>query len=490
MMRALLPVLAISALAVAPVSAQKIQSELFASGFSRPVALTAPDGDQERVFVCEQYTGRIEIVKNGTVLSTAFLDLSSLSQGSEQGLLGLAFHPDYDQNGYFFVNYTNSSGNTRVVRYKVSSTNPDVADSGSATTILSVSQPFSNHNGGNLAFGPDGYLYIGLGDGGSGGDPYGNGQKGTTMLGKILRIDIDSGNPYAIPPTNPFVGNSSFLDEIWAYGMRNPWRFSFDRLTGDLWIGDVGQNAWEEIDFQPASSAGGENYGWRCREGNHNYNTSGCSGPYTDPLYEYRQSSSSGNPWGYCVTGGFCYGGSDLLGIQGTYFFADYSRNWIWSFRRDASGAVAELQNRSTELDPPGSASIRSICSFGEDGRGELYVLDLSGGEVFKIVPNFMDLQVPTLVAGSGATITLAGATPNSPVYLAYSATGLALTDIPQLGVNIVLRNPRLAATRTSSGAGAASFNVNVPAGAFGRNVWIQAAEIDNVSNLAIVTIQ
>ena len=254
-----------------------------------------------------------------------------------------------------------------------------------------------------------------------------------------------------------------------------------DRLTGDLWIGDVGQNAWEEIDFQPASSAGGENYGWRCREGNHNYNTSGCSGPYTAPLYEYRQNSSSGNPWGYCVTGGFCYGGFDLLGIQGTYFFADYSRNWIWSFRRDASGVVAELQNRSTELDPPGSASIRSICSFGEDGRGELYVLDLSGGEVFKIVPNFMDLQVPTLVAGSGATITLAGATPNSPVYLAYSMTGLALTEIPQLGVNMVLRNPRLAATRNSSGAGAASFNVNVPAGAFGRNVWIQAAEIDNV---------
>ncbi len=487
-MRFILSALVAFACMATPVSAQKIQTELFASGFSRPVALTAPDGDLERVFVCEQYTGRIEIVKNGTVLSTAFLDLASISQGSEQGLLGLAFHPDYDQNGYFFVNYTNSSGNTRVVRYKVSSTNPDVADANSATTILSVSQPFSNHNGGHIAFGPDGYLYIGLGDGGSGGDPYGNGQKGTTMLGKMLRIDVDSGNPYAIPPTNPFVGNSSFLDEIWAYGLRNPWRYSFDRQTGDLWIGDVGQNAWEEIDFQPASSAGGENYGWRCREGNHNYNTSGCSGGYTAPFYEYSQSS--GTPRGWCVTGGVCYRGTDLLGIQGTYFFADYSANWIWSFQRDTSGSLVDLQNRTTELDPPGNLSIRYISSFGEDGKGEVYILDRSGGEVFKIIPDFIDLQVPTLVAGSSATITLADATPNAQVYLVYSMNGLSLTEIAQLDITMVLKNPRLAATRTATPAGAASFNVNVPAGAFGRNVWIQAAEMGNVSNLAIVTVQ
>src|SRR5690349_11300457 len=244
----------------------------FVTGLINPVSITHA-GDN-RLFITEQ-AGRIMIYDGTRLLPEPFLDIRNLvSSGNERGLLSLAFHPRYAQNGFFYVNYTNVSGNTVVARYSVSPADPNRANPSSAVLILGVNQPFANHNGGQMQFGPDGYLYIGLGDGGGGGDPGNRAQNLNDLLGKILRIDVDSGSPYAIPASNPFVGSTNVRGEIWSYGLRNPWRFSFDRETGDLWIADVGQGTWEEIDFQPATSIGGENYGWRRMEGSHCFNPS------------------------------------------------------------------------------------------------------------------------------------------------------------------------------------------------------------------------
>ena len=352
------------------------------TGLARPVQVVAAPNDFDRIFIVEQRsgsTGRIRIynLDSGTLNSTAFLSLS-VSTSSEQGLLGLAFHPNYAQNGYFYVNYTATNGDTIIKRYSVSS-DPDVANSGSGYTILTIDQPYTNHNGGWLGFGPDGYLYIGTGDGGSGGDPGNRAQDITNQkLGKMLRINVDGGSPYSIPADNPFVGITGD-DEIWAYGLRNPWRCSFDSETGDLWMGDVGQYEYEEITFQPASSTGGENYGWRCYEGDHAYNTSGCSpqNTMTFPVWEYSHSS------GCSITGGEIYRGTAIPSLDGTYFFGDYCYSTIWSFRYDGS-TVYDYQNRTSEL-APDAGSIGSISGFGRDAAGEIYICDL-GGEVFKIV--------------------------------------------------------------------------------------------------------
>lgn len=382
-----------------------LTSELVANGYSNPLYLTAPLDDYERVFVVEQ-RGRIRIIKNGSPLNPEFLNIEvKVSQsGNERGLLGLAFHPDYDSNGYFYVSYTQAVGGASVVeRYQVNATNPDVANPSSGLIILGpVSQPFSNHNGGNIQFGPDDMLYVGLGDGGSAGDPDCNAQQGNNLLGKILRLKDDG----TVPPDNPFVGDPQFLDRIWVYGLRNPWRFSFDRLTGDLYIGDVGQESLEEIDFQPASSPGGENYGWKVMEGTSCYSmascpvgTPPCGDPsLIDPIYEYVHT---GGVNGECsVTGGYVYRGCAISGLQGTYFFADYCSEKIWSFRYDGLN-LTEFQNRTTEVDPPGSDSIESITSFGEDASGELYVVD-RGGEIFKVVPDAPDAFVDLGFAKAG----------------------------------------------------------------------------------------
>ncbi|MBC8310410.1 MAG: PQQ-dependent sugar dehydrogenase [Planctomycetes bacterium] len=353
------------------------------TGLSRPVQVVSAPNDYDRIFIVEQRsgsTGRVRIfnLDTGTLNSTAFLSLT-VSTSSEQGLLGLAFHPNYEQNGFFYVNYTASNGDTYIKRYSVSM-DPDVADSGSGYTILTIDQPYTNHNGGWLGFGPDGYLYIGTGDGGSGGDPGNRAQDITNqLLGKMLRIDVDGGSPYAIPASNPFVGITGD-DEIWAYGLRNPWRCGFDRETGDLWMGDVGQNLYEEITFQPGSSTGGENYGWRCYEGNNSYNTSGCDSQstMTFPVWEYSHSS------GCSITGGDIYRGAAIPSLHGTYFFGDYCYSKIWSFRYDGS-SVYDYQDRTSELSPD-AGSIGSISGFGTDAAGEIYICDL-GGEVFKIIP-------------------------------------------------------------------------------------------------------
>ncbi|MAE07394.1 MAG: cadherin [Bacteroidetes bacterium] len=355
---------------------QQVYLNLFATGFSDPVDI-ANAGDS-RLFIVEQ-AGKIKIIdEGGNVNPVPFLDITSIViDGGERGLLGLAFHPDYINNGYFYINYTSQStgGDTQISRFKVSSGNPDIAEPGSELHILTIAQPFGNHNGGDLDFGPDGYLYIGMGDGGSGGDPGNRAQNPLEMLGKMLRIDIDNGSPYSIPATNPFVGDPTTLDEIWALGLRNPWRFSFDSQTGDMWIADVGQNAWEEIDFQSATSSGGENYGWRCYEGSHPFNTSGCppASAFVFPIYEYSQS---GSPGGCSVTGGVVYRGSQYPALDGHYFLSDYCGGWIMTIYYNGISWVTINH---------GTWSGEGFSTFGEDVTGEVYVAGLFTGKIWKI---------------------------------------------------------------------------------------------------------
>ena len=357
-----------------PAGQDSLALQLVAQGLSQPVFVTAPPSDSSRLFVVQQ-GGLVRIIRNDTLLTRNFLDLRTrVSTGSEQGLLSIAFHPDYGSNGFVFASYTNTAGDTRVVRYHVSS-DPDSLDVTSADTILRVDQPYSNHNGGLVAFGLDGYLYVGLGDGGSGNDPENRAQHPDSILGKMLRINVDGALPYAIPATNPFATSTDTLPEIWALGLRNPWRFSFDRLTGDLFIGDVGQGTREEINVQPGASMGGENYGWRIMEG------SGCRGGGSCntaglilPIVDYQNGDD-----GCAVTGGYAYRGSAIPGLAGTYFYADYCNAWIRSFRY-SGGQVVDHWDWSHRL-----ASGGPISSFGEDARGELYVV-AHNGRIYRLV--------------------------------------------------------------------------------------------------------
>jgi glucose/arabinose dehydrogenase len=366
-MRRLLPFLML--LLACSANAQTIALTQVASGFDLPLGV-AHAGDS-RLFVIQQ-RGRIAIFNGTSVLAQPFLDLSSLvSCCGERGLLGLAFHPRYRENGFFYVNYTDTAGNTVVARYSVSATDPNRADPTSARILLNVAQPFSNHNGGHLAFGPDGYLYIGLGDGGSGGDPGNRAQDLSTLLGKILRIDVDGGTTYAIPPSNPFVNRAGARGEIWAYGLRNPWRYSFDRATGDLWIADVGQNAWEEVNFTPSTSIGGENYGWRRMEGMHCFNPStNCrDASMILPVFEYSHAE------GCSVTGGYVYRGARYPVLKGTYLFADYCSGSVWGTRREGENFVTKKLLTTNA----------SVTGFGEDVNGELYLIDQERGLVYSI---------------------------------------------------------------------------------------------------------
>jgi glucose/arabinose dehydrogenase len=337
-------------------------------GLTRPAYLTHAGDD--RLFVVEQL-GRIRIIEGGQLLDRPFLDITDkvTTDGNEQGLLSVAFHPDYQSNGQFFVNYTRQrDGATVIERYTVSKDDPDRADDQSGQVILVIAQPEANHNGGLIKFGPDGYLYIGMGDGGGAGDRHGaigNGQDRNSLLGKLLRIDVTHQATYAIPPTNPF------NTEVWAYGLRNPWRFSFDRDTGDFYIADVGQNSYEEVNVQSAASAGGENYGWRIMEGLHCYNPQeGCDqSGLVLPVAEYSHAEG-----GCAITGGYVYRGSNYPVLQGAYFFGDYCSGNIWSLQRD--GAQWQMTKRL-------ESGVR-ISSFGEGVDGELYVVD-HGGAVYQL---------------------------------------------------------------------------------------------------------
>ncbi len=347
--------------------------ELFAEGFARPVAVRHAGDGSDRLFVVEQ-AGRIVVVDGEAVLEDPFLDISSAveSSGSEQGLLGLVFHPDYQSNGYFFVNYTYDAGGggdrTRIARYRVSAADPNRADPASGLTILDFAQPASNHNGGDLQFGPDGYLYIATGDGGGARDPDNRAQNLGSVLGKMLRIDVDGASPYAIPDDNPFVDDPVARKEIWAYGLRNPWRFSFDRRTGDLFIGDVGQGDREEIDFQPWPNQGGENYGWSCMEGDLVQNFNPCDGkPLTAPVLVYDHGL------GCSVTGGYRYRGR-IAGLYGTYIFGDFCSGRIW-----LASPVESVWEAIEWAD-----TAHRISSFGEDEDGELYLVDHAAGEIYR----------------------------------------------------------------------------------------------------------
>ncbi len=358
---------------VEPAAGGSLKLQRVASGLANPVFLTHAPGDGSRLFVVER-RGTAKIVRDGAVVGRSFLDISDRTlAGGEQGFLGLALHPDYSQNGEVFVYYTNLAGDSHVSRFRVSA-DPDSVDPATEEVLLVVDQPYSNHNGGMVAFGPDGMLYIGLGDGGSGGDPLGSGQDSTTLLGSILRIDVDGGTPYAIPNDNPFVNDAAARTEIWVYGVRNPWRFSFDRLTGDLYIGDVGQNAWEEIDVVPAGT-GGANLGWNVMEGLHCYSAATCNQTgLALPVLEYPHSE------GCSVTGGYVYRGSAIPSLQGRYFYADYCQGWIRSFHYQ-NGQATDVRDHTGDV---GTLSL--ISSFGEDGAGEVYVLTL-GGSVYRLEP-------------------------------------------------------------------------------------------------------
>lgn len=345
-----------------------------ATGLENPTDITNAGDGSDRIFVVEQ-GGRIQIIQNGALLATPFLDISNrVSTGGERGLLGIAFPPNYASKGYFYANYTNLAGDTVISRYRLTD-NPNIANPDTEEIILTIQQPFANHNGGQLAFGPDGYLYIGMGDGGGGGDPLNNAQNPQSLLGKILRIDVESGvAPYVIPDSNPFVSandpNNAYRDEIWALGLRNPWRFSFDRITGDLYIADVGQNAYEEIDFQPASSPGGENYGWNIMEGSSRYNNnpSNLTGLVL-PVAEYDHSQ------GESVTGGIVYRSSLEPNLQGVYLYGDFINGQIWGLRPNSTGWENTLV-----LDTP-----YGISTFGEDQAGNLYVADYFNGGIYSI---------------------------------------------------------------------------------------------------------
>ncbi len=361
---------------LSPVAAIALEP-VITEGLSQPTFLT--HAFDERLFVVEQ-AGLIRIIENGQLLETPFLDITGRvgSLSSEQGLLGLAFHPNYSTQGatgegQFYVNYTDLGGDTHLARFSVMPDDPYRADPGSEVQYLFVDQPFPNHNGGMVAFGPDGYLYVGLGDGGSANDPLNAGQDRMILLGKMLRLDVNStADAYAIPESNPFADATDALPEIWAYGVRNPWRFSFDRTTGDLYIADVGQNQWEEVNFQPAASAGGENYGWRIMEGMHCFQAETCDqSGLVLPIFEYAHAEG-----GCSITGGYVYRGALHPELTGNYFVADYCMGNIWRLFPQDGRWLADLVLDSDLI----------ISSFGEDVNGEVYVLNYGAGGVYRLV--------------------------------------------------------------------------------------------------------
>lgn len=391
---AALPALIILAAGTAAFGATPLTTTRVAFGLDRPLYLTAPPGDTARAFILEQYTGAIRILDlaSGTLKPTPFMTQTGLAMGGEQGLLGMAFHPDYANNGYFYLHYTRVPDGAIVIKRYTVSANPDIADTSMGTPILIIPKPTggTNHNAGWVAFGPDGYFYVTVGDGGNSPGYYA--QDDSTRYGKILRLDVDAAFPYAIPADNPFAGAPSPKNEFWVKGLRNPWRCSFDRVTGDLMIADVGAGLWEEIDFQPDSSGGGENYGWNKFEGFVKYI---CPDPcdssgLTRPIHVYDHSS------GCSITGGYVYRGSKIPGLQGTYFFADYCSWQIWSLRV-VNGVATEVTDRTAELDPIGPLTIIWPSSFGEDARGEIYICDHVQGNVFRII------AYPTGVGSSAA---------------------------------------------------------------------------------------
>jgi glucose/arabinose dehydrogenase len=383
---------------VAGPAAADIALETVITGLTGPVRVVAPEGD-DRLFVVE-LGGLIKVFNQDGSSRGTFLDLTAFTRPVfERGLLGLAFAPDYATSGRFYVQYTDNSftaeTESQIWRFQVSA-NPDIADASSGELLLTVFQPQSNHNGGHLEFGPDGMLYIGLGDGGGSGDPGNRSQDPAQLLGKMLRLDVSGPGLPSIPPDNPFVGQTP-LDEIWATGLRNPWCYSFDRLTGDLYIADVGQGEIEEIDVQPAASGGGENYGWRLMEGSACFNpATNCNdGSLTLPVHEYTHTS------GRCsISGGYVYRGSAIPAEAGNYFFGDYCTGEVWTLRWTQGGGASSIVDRTAELNTDVTIGQFELTSFGQDGNGELYVIENDAGRVHRIVDAD---QIPTETRSVGS---------------------------------------------------------------------------------------
>ena len=346
---------------------------LAAQGFELPVGIANAADSSNRLFILER-SGVIKILQDGRITPKPFLNIEDRagSSLSEQGLLGLAFHPRYEENGYFWVNYTDKSGRTIVSRFRISA-DPNIADPGTETHYLVLPQPYANHNGGDLSFGPDGYLYVALGDGGSAGDPHKNGQNTGALLGKLLRLDVDrQPGAYTIPADNPFAGSGG-APEVWAYGLRNPWRIAFDALTGDLYIADVGQNTWEEVNFLAAGSPGGANFGWNFREGRHDFlDTVPQQFASLDPVAEYQHGEN-----GCSVTGGKVYRGGALPDWRGIYLFGDFCSGKVWGLLRNAQGSWQTQELFDLEA---------QVVSFGTDENGEIYLAGYSG-EIYRLEP-------------------------------------------------------------------------------------------------------
>ncbi len=482
--------LAASAHAQTPLTTVRV-----ASGLDAPVYVTHEPGRAGRLYVVQQ-RGKVVVVEDGQVLATPFLDLGAkVSQGfSERGLLGFAFHPDYAANGHVYVCYTDEPfGQTYLERYTRSASDPAVVDPASGLLLLGpIPQPFPNHQGGCLQFGPDGMLYLATGDGGGSGDPACFAQDGASLHGKLLRLAPDG----SIPPSNPFVGDPSHRDEIWAKGLRNPWRFSFDRATGDLYLGDVGQNAREEIDFQPASNGGGENYGWKIAEGTTCFGTASCAPgvpacghpSLTPPIRDFPSYDGGG----CAVIGGYVYRGCAIPSLHGTYFYGDYCSGRIFSFRYDGT-TLTDLADRTAELAPGGVFSIDLISSFGEDADGELYVVDV-GGEIFRIVPAagspFAALGSETpgtggvapvlegcgpLSSGTTSLVRLREAAPSAP---AVALLALATSPFPFFG-GTVLPDPVSGTVVLFTTDASGAFEVALAGGAGPVDAFLQCGVVD-----------
>ncbi|MEC9447659.1 MAG: PQQ-dependent sugar dehydrogenase [Candidatus Neomarinimicrobiota bacterium] len=381
---------------------KNLSSVLIADGYKKPVFITSYPNNAKLLYIVEQ-AGLIKLINDGKKLSRPFFDINKRvvnpnRPGDERGLLGFAFHPNHTNNGKFYINYMDNDGNTIVSEF---STNSELrANHKSERIILKLKQPYGNHNGGDIQFGPDGYLYISIGDGGKAGDPLNAGQDLSSLFGKIIRIDIEQ-KPYGIPKSNPFFGQKGKREEIWAWGLRNVWRFSFDKQTGDKYLADVGQNKWEEVNFEPASSEGGLNYGWRIMEANHCYDpkencpTEGLIKPIIEypndanhPAFAFRiieeLSFSETDVEGCSVTGGYVYRGQKIKSMQGQYIFGDYCSGNIWTLKV-VNGKAINFKNRTEEINIGGGEFTTYISSFGQDSDGEIYIIDYNGG-IYKLI--------------------------------------------------------------------------------------------------------
>lgn len=480
-------------LATVPAAAQspdqKLAVEEVASGLFFPLAIVHGPGDPDRLFIAGQ-DGRVYVLDQGVLQGTPFLDIRArVGAFGSSGLLGIAFHPDYANNGYFYVNYTDLLGDTVIARYQRSAL-PNLADANSELVLLQIPQPADIHNGGGMAFGPDGYLYLSMGDGGIQGDPQGYAQNLGELLGKVLRIDVDqqvAGMNYAIPAGNPFVGVPGAREEIWAFGLRNPYRMSIDQATGDLWLGDVGERAWEEVNYQPGNSAGGLNYGWNVTEGTNCYEPpTGCNTAGIQfALFQYEHIFVG--PTVRCaVIGGLVYRGREMATLQGSYFFGDQCSNEVISLRQ-AGGTMDSIK---VHMKLPAVNGIPcSNVAWGEDASGEIYAACHQTGRIYRLVPGGLRLHVPELAGGTPTLLGVTDAASNGIVYLAFSLVGLGSQFVPSLGITLDLKAPHLAATAVANGSGTASFLVTVPANFAGRTVWLQASEQGEKSNAVEATI-